>query len=466
MPICSQVLVDLVPVARRVGSLPFGELLRDMLQAGLAPQATRAALERVNARLEVPLLRPQGVEDGGFLVEEQVLFPQEFTWWVLFQDSRERLTTSLAPEDVPAVAHLLRVASHAQDLGQIRAAWPFEETAWVERLVAPAPSGPSWPEPQGPGIYRREHASLLVRSRTSGLLLDPIALQRRLPNMRGVPANLRPEAVEAVAITHSHVDHWHLPSLLAHLARPEVPVLVPPVSRPNLLTFHDFAATLRTAGQAARAPAWGETVKVGDMEVDILPFYGEQPTREGPRLREGLRNWGSCYRLNTEDFSCAVLVDTGEDPEGNMVEVLAESCQRRGPVDVLLCCQREFLSPFFGGLAHYWAALPYAQLRALYQQHLEGRLRTATAGPAGAVELCAASQARYFLAYANGYEGLGQPITDTGWGEGEPSEAECNARMREALEHRGLSTQVLEWCPGDVARLERGQLRLERVGVR
>lgn len=61
---------------------------------------------------------------------------------------------------------------------------------------------------------------------------------------------------------------------------------------------------------------------------------------------------------------------------------------------------------------------------------------------------------------------MGQPITDVGWGDGEPSEALCNARMREHLVRLGAAVEVGEWCPGDVARLSGGHLRVERPAAR
>ncbi|WP_224247948.1 MBL fold metallo-hydrolase [Hyalangium gracile] len=462
MRIAPEVIIDLTSLPER-SDVPFPDLIKGLIEARFEPRASRRLLEHFNGKMKEPLLRPEGVADGGYLVHEDVLFPKASHWWILFQDAEERLSSTLDVDAVSVVADFLRTATHATDPEQVREAWPFDEDAWVRRLVSAPPPELLWPEPSGPGLYRREHASLLIRSRTAGILVDPITLQRRMQSIGQVPGNLRPDAVDAVAITHSHVDHWHMPSLMAHLARADVPVIVPRVTRPNLLTFQDFEAELRTCGQAARAPAWGETLRIGDIEVDILPFYGEQPTREGRALREGLRSWGNCYRFTTEDFSCALLVDTGEDPAGNMLEVMAESCRRRGPVDLLLCCQREFLSPFFGGLHHYWAALPWEHLRSLYEDYEHQRLRCTTAGVAGAVELCAASQARFFLPYANGFEGVGKPITDIGWGLGEPSEASRNALMREELGRRGLKTQVLDWNPGDVARMERGRVELARV---
>lgn len=457
--LATDLFVDLVSLPDLRG-VPFAELLQGMRQAGFEPGACRALLERVQERLKVSALRPQGVEDGGLLVREEVLFPPVHTWWAVFQGREDRSSSRLPEEAVQAVADFLRLATHSEDLQAVRGAWPFESEQELARLVVPATPGAQWPEPRGPGVYRREHASVLIRSRTTGLLADPICLQRRLSRISEVPVGTPPGLVQAVAITHGHVDHWHLPSLMAVLERPELPVLVPRVPRPSLLTFQDFAASLRACGQAVQAPAWGETVRVGDMEVDVLPFYGEQPLREGARLLEGLRNWGNCYRINTEDFSCLLLVDGGADPEGNMVEVVAESCRRRGPADLVLACQREFLSPFFGGLHHYWAALPWEQLVGLYEDLRQGRLRSATAGVEGLVEVCAAAKARYFLPYANGFEGLGHPITDIGWGEGEPSEASRNALMREELARRGVATQVVDWSPGDSARMAGGRLEL------
>jgi hypothetical protein len=58
---------------------------------------------------------------------------------------------------------------------------------------------------------------------------------------------------------------------------------------------------------------------------------------------------------------------------------------------------------------------------------------------------------------------VGKPITDIGWGLGEPSEANRNALMRELLGRQGLATQVLDWNPGDVARLARGGLTISRI---
>ena len=459
MRFAPDVILDLTPLPERAGRVPFGAVLHRLLREGFEPEASRRALEAFNARAGEALLRPGAVDDGGYLVDEDVLFPEEGPWWWVLQQGEARWTTRLEVDAVTVAADFLRAAARAGSLEEVRAAWPFGDEDWRDSLFAPAPPPTPWPEPSGPGLYRREHASILVCSRTTSVLVDPIPLQRRLTHIGSAPGNLGPGAPGALAVTHGHVDHWHVPSLLAH---GEVPVLVPRVPRRNLLAMQDFSRVLDVCGQPARAPAWGETVWVGDIRVDVLPFYGEQPVPDGLPLARGLRSWGNCYRFTTEDFSCVLLVDSGTDPDGRMEDVVARSCREHGPVDAVLVCQREFLAPFFGGLGHYWAALPWTRLRELYADSQAGRLASATAGPAGAARLCEAAGARYFLPYANGFEGVGRSISDVGWGLGEPSEAACSAVVREHLARLGASTEVLDWAPGDVARFERGSLRLHR----
>lgn len=456
------VIVDLTPLPARASRVPFNAVLQRLLRERFEPEASRRALEAFNARLGEPLLRPGAVDDGGFLVGEDVLFPEEGAWWWVLQQGDVRLSTQLPVDLVSYVADFLRTVSRTGDLDEARGDWPFDEKEWSDAFFTTEPPPVPWAEHSGPGIYRREHASVLICSRTTSVLVDPIPLQRRLSHIGSAPGNVSFGHLDAVAITHGHVDHWHLPSLLSYGPYREGGVLVPRVPRRSVLTMQDFARALETCQQPARAPAWGETVWVGDIRVDVLPFYGEQPVPDGPPLADGLRSWGNCYRFTTEDFSCVLLVDSGTDPDGRMEEVVARSCRELGPVDAVLSCQREFLAPFFGGLGHYWAALPWTRLRELYVDHLAGRLRSATAGPEGVASVCAAAGARYFLPYANGFEGVGRSISDVGWGLGEPSEAACGAAVREALARRGASTEVLDWAPGDVARFERGTLRLEK----
>ncbi len=63
--------------------------------------------------------------------------------------------------------------------------------------------------------------------------------------------------VDAIAITHSHADHWHLPSILRYAFDEATPVIVPDTRRPSILTFQDFADALTTIGQSSGRTAFG-----------------------------------------------------------------------------------------------------------------------------------------------------------------------------------------------------------------
>src|SRR5262249_45019335 len=134
-------------------------------------------------------------------------------------------------------------------------------------------------------------------------------------------------AVDGVFITHLHGDHWSLPSIMRSAPAADTPVVVPRVPAPSLLTTQDPIHSLRLTGQRVESRAWSSKVTVGDIEVDVLPFYGEQPVRDAPGLESPLRNWGNCYRFNAPEFSLLILVDSGVDWGGTMVEVIRRSTE-------------------------------------------------------------------------------------------------------------------------------------------
>jgi hypothetical protein len=449
----SGLVIDLASTPQ-MDSVPFGILLADLMARRFEKTACRTHLE--DRRRRWSGLRPEGVADGGHVLEEGVLFPRSGTWFLFADDSnvserppggrhRSRpIAMQPTQTEIPDLAQGLRRCAGRSGTTHC------DERAWLR------PNGRRagrlrWSDADLPGIHRREHASVLIRSRTTSLLVDPIGLQARLPNIGDAPLAHLDERLDAILITHGHADHWHLPSLLASARSADTPVIVPRVPRISLLTTHHFDATLKACGQNVLAPTWGETVRIGDIEIDVLPLYGEQPSRTGMRPLDGLRSWGNCYRINTEQFSCILLVDGGDDPEGRMEDVLAASRRHRGPADVVLACQREFLSPFFGGLEHYWAALPWNELARLYGELEAGKLPSTTAGTFGIADACVAVGARAFLPYANGFAGVGRAVKDVGWGAGEPSEAARSAALRMRLSELQATVDVLAWNSGDVA---------------
>jgi hypothetical protein len=74
---------------------------------------------------------------------------------------------------------------------------------------------------------------------------------------------------------------------------------------------------------------------------------------------------------------------------------------------------------------------------------------------------CAAAGARWFLPYANGFEGVGVPISDVGWGLQEPSEAALLAEVARRLAELGAPTRAVAWNAGDAARVSAGELVID-----
>lgn len=439
-------------------ALPFDPLLEAWIAARFEPGACRDVLERwleAHPRWR-PCFQPDAVVQGGVVASPRLLWPEPGPWRLTCQKrSPQGLPLALAAlelgdEALSVVAEVLRFGSQGDDWEAFREECGFLGPEMLG-LMAPGPQAapPVWPAPDAPGLYRREHASLLIRSATTSLLVDPIGMATAFPHIAQAPLGSERDEVAAIAITHGHGDHWHLPSLFANASGAEVPLLVPHVPRPSLLSPIAFGPALERLGQTGRAVRWGEHVQVGDIRVEALPFYGEQPTRLAPGPDADQRNWGNCYRITTPEFSAVLLVDSGQDPEGDMVDVLRDSVRRDGPVDVVLSCMRRFDSPFFGGLSHYWATLPFERLRELFQQYTRGQLPSTTAGLEGIAALCDAARARYFLPSANGFEGVGVPIRDIGWGAGEPAEAPLLARLEEHLRERAVPTRVLSWLSGE-----------------
>ncbi|MEO8548768.1 MAG: MBL fold metallo-hydrolase [Kofleriaceae bacterium] len=437
--------------------LPGAHVVSEALLAGNT-ESIRAAL--MACATEAPdLVRLAGLEDGGMLVTERLLFPEAPTQWqfrTIDPITPTLLEFDIDVDQVEVLADFLRDAGDAP-VAEMLDAWPAEEidlTPFIaEREQHRAPLA------RTPGIYRREHASLVIQSHTTRVLIDPIGWTSLRAEHNYAPPAL--DNVDAIALTHSHGDHWHVPSLLISARRADIPVIVPVVPRPNFLCETDFVRDCALLGQTAHALAWHNALEVGDIKIEALPFYGEQPTRDAPGPASELRNWGNCYRVTTPQFSCILLVDGGTDPLGSIADACRASCERHGPVDAVLSCQREFGAPFFGGSLD-WPTLPYARLQELQRRAAAGTLPSSTAGTLGAAEAAIAAGARYFLPYANGFEGIGRPIRDIGWGRGEPSEADCNARMVVEFERRGAATRVVAWNPGEVAVIASGGLVTRR----
>ncbi|MFY0565274.1 MBL fold metallo-hydrolase [Archangium lansingense] len=453
-------------------SLPnvaFGLLLQQWLDAQFEPAECQRRFERLveAKRLSPELFRPEEIQKGGVVATDPLLFGAFGTPvrdWTLYAQAKRgqellRSGLRLPVESVAWVAQLIRAAGYTQDVEDLRGAAASHLTSRFAQVfgacLEPAEDEASygaWPAVDAPGIYRREHASLVIRSKTTTLLLDPQVLSLgEATHFSRYPRESGPLDLDAILITHQHEDHWYLPSILRYASRPDLPIIVPQVPRPNLLTPEDFSASLGQVGLKAIAPAWGSTLRVGDIDIDILPFYGEQPTAGSPGPADGLRSWGNCYRFTTPEFSAVVLVDSGSDPMGDMVEAVRQNTEQRGPADVVLSNFRSFPEVINIGLPQYALTLPFEQLRATFAQHRAGNVRSMTLGVEGVARASMAAQARYVLPYAHMFQGIGVD-----------ADANLVEGVRTGLGSRGATTEVLAWNPGDVARFENGRLHILR----
>jgi hypothetical protein len=173
-------------------------------------------------------------------------------------------------------------------------------------------------------------------------------------------------------------------------------------------------------------------------------------------LPDPVRNWGSCYRFHLGGWSCAILVDSGVDAGGSVVDALRRSVEEHGPVDIVMSCCFPFLEGINRGLPMHALAVPFDELRRLFN-HAE----SITSGPDGVARACAAAQARWFLPYAHGFSGLHRDPVDA---EVDMSEHDVLVQVREAFALHGTPTEILQWSPGDVLRWRDGRPSVERPG--
>jgi hypothetical protein len=298
-----------------------------------------------------------------------------------------------------------------------------------------------------PGVYRLQHATLLYRTATTGILVDPqFHSDYGVPNLKhDISRAMLEGLVDGILISHSHYDHWNYSSLM--MFSPDTPIIVPAVPRGSI-TCEDMAARLRSLGfRHVFAPEWNsDPIQIGDIEVYPLPFYGEQPLV--PEFNEpkhpDLRNWGNTYVLRTPYYSSWFLIDAGTDPMGSMTQVAETVQQRFGSIDWVLSNFQPLSYNSIGTDLASWGVDIIGNLLSNPQifsvTNKDEGYHLATLGPKGVAEICAIVKAKACLPYAHSWAEVGSQT------EHDPSLVQ--AVMTE-LATLGCTAQVIPWRIGD-----------------
>ena len=374
--------------------------------------------------------------------------------WPVVADLMEALAGGASPA---GLAELFDAAPVARELHAELAA-----AGWLTPARAPLEL------PAGDSILFVGHNTALVASNSARVLVDPWmrpAHATDLPDYQPLqPADIGP--VDAICITHSHGDHFHAGSLLPFGRH--TPILVPAVERESLLSTN-LAARLAELGFTNVVPTkWWETRTIGDVTLQALPFYGEQPSDAEP-VYDGLWNEGNTWVIRTPSLSAAFFADTGRDVRGSMRDVCRRA-RKQGPVDVLFTGIRGFRTwPLFFGfttLDAFWVNVPLDRMAAPQQL---------MSGPADALDLGDLLGAAHVVPYADGgapwywREGMGpsyvgfpalpgfRPAPETP--ADDPDSDPFPERLAEERAKRKAGPNPLLLRPGDAFRLSGGKSR-------
>jgi len=313
-------------------------------------------------------------------------------------------------------------------------------------IVAAKPSPVPIADINLPGVYRLQHASVLYRTRSTGILVDPHFHTTYEPSKEVVFKRSDFEGkVDAILISHSHLDHWWLSSLMMFDVK--TPIFVPWVPKSTIIC-DNMAQRLRELGfENVIDVEWhSEPIIIGDIEISVLPFYGEQPVRYERMKHPSIRNWGNTYVVRSKHYSSWFLIDSGADVEGSMVE-LAEAVQKRfGRIDFILSNLRKFhiYGPSYinGGLN--WLTLSPAQM----QRFSSMTEHCTTLGPENVARVCKLTGARYYLPYAHWWGQLGE-VGNCELDPADQREMALLAELQSWLARLSCETAITPWRIGD-----------------
>ena len=233
--------------------------------------------------------------------------------------------------------------------------------------------------PAGPAVTFLGHSALLMRSRESAIVVDPVFLGP----LGSSPAvfDIAGLKLDAICCSHAHWDHCNPDTLLRF--DKNTPVLIPAVRNPSAFN-PPILPMLKLLGftDVREADLWLPH-RFGGVEVLPVPFYGEQD-------EPGAEIDHYTYVLKADGFSVYGGVDCYRDSFGDMRQVV-ERVAAYKPDVAFLPVSRMIYKYGWGGVNSFCRYLDRTLLDRWFQY---------TAGPDYAAELAAASGARYAVPYA------------------------------------------------------------------
>jgi anaerobic magnesium-protoporphyrin IX monomethyl ester cyclase len=323
----------------------FGPLLQHAARDGLAAAVARGP-ELLRRSIETPAFREivERIDNAGWVIRPDILHPDPaLTFPVAVRvSSNETQTESLIPtsaREFPALVDLIseleagvavrgcstRFAMMLNDLkgkGLVEAIDSTSEDSSLEAC----------------DLAFVGHNTVVVRAGTRRIIVDPFFLPGAACGAQYLP--LRPHdlgPVDAILITHSHPDHFDLPSLM-RFGRNAL-IIVPEVPRESLLSI-DMRLRLNEVGFTnVVALRWGERYVIADAEIFVLPFHGEQPS-SGHVLHPEVRNQGSVYVVRGPRLTAGFVADAGRDMLGSVSDVAKQWAREFGGIDLLFAGYR------------------------------------------------------------------------------------------------------------------------------